>query len=123
MTDPKIAKTKYSNVKSFWNEDRSLSFTFFLLLIFIFVLVPLINPDGVGERFTRIVYSVMLFTAVLSVTRHKKFVTVFTVFAIICLILNWLADFFHTKPLLIVHDIASVLFNLIFAVAILIKTF
>jgi len=123
MTDPKIVNTKYSSLKSFWNEDRSLSFTFFLLLIFIFVLVPVISPDGVGERFTRIVYSVMLFTAVLSVSRNKKFVTGFTIFAIVCLIINWLADYFQTRALLIVHDIASVFFNLTFAVAILIKTF
>ena len=114
---------KITRLLNFWNEDRSLAVMFILLLIFIFVLIPTISRDRFGGVLVKIVYSVMLFTAIFSVSRRKSYVTVFSIIAIACLIVNWLADVVPSTSMLIAHDLTSVIFNTLFALAILNKTF
>ena len=107
----------------FWNEDRSLTVMLLLLLFFVFILVPSMSQGMRGEIFIKIVYSFILFTGILSVTRQKKFVIIVSILAVIGFFLNWLSEVYPTTPVLIANDLAIIIFNLFFALAILIKTF
>src|SRR6478609_4965928 len=123
MVDRKTYKSRVSRLIAFWNEDRSLTVMFILLMLFIFVLVPVMDKGKVGELVLRIVYSAMLFTAILSVSKERKRLKLFVAFAICCLVINWVVDFVPSRPLAIAGDMATILFNLLFALAILNKTF
>ena len=116
-------KKFFSKLIRFWNEDRSLTVMLLLLLFFIFILVPSLNLGRGGEIFIKIIYSFILFTGILSVARHKKFVIIVSILAVIGFFLNWLSEVDPTGPVLIANDLAIILFNLFFALAILIKTF
>ena len=107
----------------FWNEDRSLTTILLLLLFFIFILVPSINFGKGGEIFIKIIYSIMLFTGILSVAGHKRFVTVIIIFAVVGLFVNWLSDVEPTRSALIANDFGAIFYNFFFAIAILVKTF
>ncbi len=113
----------FSKFIRFWNEDRSLTITMVLLLLFIFFLIPILSLGRSGEIFIKIIYSVMLLTGILSVAKHKKYVFLISIFAIIAFSVNWLSDVEHASSVLIVNDFAAILFNFFFAIAILIKTF
>src|SRR5215203_4630225 len=116
-------KKSFLKLIRFWNEDRSLTTMLLLLLLFIFVLVPSINPGRAGEVILKIVYSVMLFTGILSVAKTKQFVIIVSIFALISLVINWFSEIQPTRPLLILNDFGNIFFNLFFALIILIKTF
>ena len=107
----------------FWNEDRSLTIMLLLLLFFIFVLSPLLNPDRGGDILIKITYSVILLTGILSVSRNKRYKTVVTIFAVIAFLVNWISVIAPGRTVLIANDFALILFNIIFAIAMLIKTF
>ena len=108
----------------FWDEDRSLTVMLLLLVSFIFVLVPCLNPGRAGELIIRVIYSVMLLTAVFSVARKRRYLFgVVSVFALISLIVNWVSDVEPSRSLSIAHDFSAIFFNLFFAIAILAKTF
>jgi hypothetical protein len=113
----------FSKLLRFWNEDRSLTIMLALLLLFIFVFVPVLSAGRAGEIFIKIIYSFMLLTGILSVAKHKKFVVLVGIFAIIGLFANWISDFIPDRSVLIVHDAGAILFNFFFAMAILVKTF
>ena len=114
---------KSNRILRFWNEDRSLSVMFVLLLVFIFILVPVFDRGRVGELIIKSAYSVMLVTGILSVARHSRYVTIIGVFAIIAIIVNWVSDFEPTTTVMIAHSLAAFIFNLLFAIVILKKTF
>jgi len=116
-------KKFFAKLIRFWNEDRSLTVMLLLLLFFIFILVPSLNLGRGGEIFIKIIYSFILFTGILSVARHKKFVIIVSILAVIGFFLNWLSEVDPTRLILIANDLAIILFNLFFALAILIKTF
>ena len=116
-------KKFFSKLIRFWNEDRSLTVMLLLLLFFIFILVPSLNLGRGGEIFIKIIYSFILFTGILSVARHKKFVIIVSILAVIGFFLNWLSEVDPTRLVLVANDLAIILFNLFFALAILIKTF
>jgi hypothetical protein len=87
-----------------------------LLLSFIFILVPSLNLGRGGEILIKSIYSLILLTGILSVARHKKFVIIVSVFAVIAFFLNWLSEIEPTVPVLIANDLALIFFNLFFAV-------
>jgi len=116
-------KQFFLKLSRFWNEDRSLSITLLLLLLFIFVLVPLLTSSGGGEISIKITYSFILLTGILSVAKSKKFVTIVSIAAVISLFVNWLSEVEPTRPVFITHDFVAIFFHLLFAFAILIKTF
>jgi hypothetical protein len=118
-----IMKKFFLNLIRFWNEDRSLTVMFLLLLLFIFILVPSVNPGRFGEVFIKIVYSVMLITGIFSVAKNKRFVTVVSIFAILSLFANWISDIEPTRTMLVANDLGSIFFDSFFAWAILVKTF
>jgi hypothetical protein len=115
-------KKFFAKLMLFWNEDRSLTIMLLLLLLFIFVFVPSLS-GRTGGIFIKIIYSVMLLTGILSVAKHKIFVILACIFAIIGLYVNWLSDIEPTRLILIVKDFGAILFNFFFAIAILMKTF
>jgi hypothetical protein len=123
MAESKTQNSRISRLIAFWDEDRSLSVMFVLLLLFIFVFVPVMEKGKIGQFALRIVYSVMLFTAILSVSRQRKYLNYFVAFAMCCLLMNWLVDYVPSKALYIAGDISTIIFNLFFALAILNKTF
>ncbi len=112
-----------SKLVLYWDEEKSLSTMLWLLLLFIFVFVPLVRPEGTGGIIIRIVYSLMLFTGIFSVSRRKKTLVIASIFAIVAMIANWLAEFETGRFIMIANDFSALLFNLFFAIAILIKTF
>jgi hypothetical protein len=116
-------KKFFAKLMLFWNEDRSLTTMLFLLLLFIFVLVPTLNQGRTGAILVKIIYSVMLITGILSVVKHKISVLLAGIFAIIALFVNWLSEIEPTRATLIAHDFGAILFNFFFAIAILVKTF
>jgi hypothetical protein len=107
----------------FWNEDRSLTVMLVLLVFFIFVFVPILNLGKFGAVLLRIIYSVMLFTGILSVAKNRKHLIIVSIFAVIALLVNWLSQIAPTPAMLITHDLAAIFFNAFFAWAILVKTF
>jgi len=107
----------------FWNEERSLTVMLVLLSLFIFVFVPFVGEGEPGEEFIRVIYSIILFTAILSVAKHKRSVIVISIFAVIGVLANWLSEFEPSKPMLIANDIVGIGFNFFFALVILYKTF
>jgi len=108
---------------NFWDEDKSLTVTFVLLSLFIFVLVPAISPGRFGQVALKIVYSVMLLSAIFSVAKSKRFLTLVSIFALLSLFINWLSEIEPSSPVLIAHEVGSIFFDAFFAWAILIKTF
>ena len=112
-----------SKLLSFWNEDRSLTLMLLLLLFFIFLFVPVLNRGKSGAILLKIIYSVMLLTGILSVAKHKRQVVVVSIFAVMALFANWLSEVEPTRAILIAHDLGAIFFNIVFAMAILIKTF
>ena len=116
-------KKTASKFLRFWNEDRSLTIMLLLLVFFIFVFIPILNHGKVGAIFLRIIYSVLLLTGILSLSKHKKLLIVVSIFAVISLIINWVSEIEPTIPILIAHDLAAIFYNLCFAMAILLKTF
>ena len=112
-----------SNVIRFWNEDRSLTVMLLLLLLFIFIIVPFISPGNDGQILLKIIYSVILLTGILSVSKHKTFVIVISILAVIGLGANWLGEINPTRSILLANDFGAIIFNFFFAIAILIKTF
>jgi hypothetical protein len=115
-------KMFYSRLMRFWNEDRSLTTMLVLLLLFIFVFVPVLSAGRSGAIIIKIIYSSMLLTGIFSVGKNKKYVIIGTIFATIGLVVNWLS-IEPTKSVLIAHDFGAILFNFLFALAILVKTF
>jgi len=107
----------------FWDEDRSLSAMMILMLLFIFVFVPLMSGEHAGQVVIKLIYSIMLLTGILSVTRTRKVLVAICVFAFIGMLVNWLSDIKPIRPLLVAHDLGAILFNLFFAIIILVKTF
>ena len=94
-----------------------------LLLFFIFVFVPILPRDAGGAIIIKGIYSLMLLTGILSVTRERKILIGISIFAAIAFFINWLSQVEPTVPILIAHDLCAIFFNLFFASAILIKTF
>jgi len=94
-----------------------------LLSLFIFVFVPIISRGQIGAIFLKVIYSVILLTGILSVSKNRKYLILVSTLAVIGLIVNWLSQIEPTTPILIAHDFAAILYNLFFAMAILIKTF
>jgi hypothetical protein len=123
MMNTVINTGKSNKILRFWNEDRSLSVMFVLLVVFIFVLVPALDRGRIGELIIKGTYTIMLCTAILSVAKNNRYVTVIGLFAIAAIIVNWVSDFEPTTTVLIIHNIASISFNLLFALVILKKTF
>jgi hypothetical protein len=123
MEDVVLHTGKLNRILKFWNEDRSLSAMFLLLVVFIFVLVPALERGRVGELVIKSTYSLMLCTAILSVLKNSRYVTVIGLLAITAVIFNWVSDFQPTTNVLIAHSLASMCFNLLFALVILQKTF
>jgi hypothetical protein len=120
---PTNMKNYLVKLTHFWDEDKSLTVMFVLLLSFIFVLVPALSPGRFGQVAVKVVYSAMLLSAIFSIAKSKKFLTVVSIFAIISFFINWLSDIEPTTPVLIAHDLGSIFFDVFFAWAILIKTF
>jgi hypothetical protein len=118
-----MMKKFFAKLMLFWNEDRSLTAMLLLLLLFVFVFVPIFSQGRTGAVIIKIVYSVMLLTGILSVAKHKNYVILAGIFAIIGLFVNWLSDVEPTRSILIAKDFGAILFNFFFAIAILIKTF
>ena len=116
-------KKFYSKLIRFWNEDRSLTVMLLLLLLFIFVFVPTLSPRGGSQIFLKITYSVIVVSGILSVLQHKKDVIIICILAVIDVLIYWLSDTDSSFAILVVNDLSSILFNLFFATAILIKTF
>ena len=116
-------KKFYLQLISFWDEDKSLTTMMLLLFAFIFVLVPLLSPDRVGQVVIKLVYSVMLFTAILSVSKSRRHAILISIFAAVALVINWVSDIKPTVPLLVAQDFSAILFNSLFAVVMLLKTF
>lgn len=116
-------KKFFSKLIRFWNEERSLHSMMLLLLLFIFVLVPSVNPERSGDTIIKIIYSLLLLTGILSVAKGRKYINFVIILSIISLSVSWLSHFQSTVPVLIANDIAAILLNLFFAIAILIKTF
>jgi Ion channel len=114
---------KFSKLKHFWSEDRSLSVLLLLLLLYIFVLVPAPNHGRTGEILIKIIYSLILFGAILSVLKQKKFKLIVSIFAIIGFVITWLNEISTGISISIANDISVILFTSFFAIAILIKTF
>ena len=94
-----------------------------LLLFFIFVFVPILHREEGGAIIIKIIYSLMLFTGILSVSREKKILIGISIFAAISFFVNWLSQIEPTTPVLIAHNLCAIFFNLFFAIAILVKTF
>jgi len=94
-----------------------------LLLFFIFVFIPVLNRGKTGAIFLRIIYSVMLLTGIWSFAKQKKYVIAVSILAVMGLVANWLSMVDPTKTILIAHDLGAIAFNLVFAFAILVKTF
>jgi hypothetical protein len=113
----------FSNLARFWSEDRSLTVMLLLLLLFIFILIPFISPGHDGQILLKIIYSVILFTGILSVSKHKTFVRVISILAVIGLSASWSGEITSTRFMVIANDSGAILFNFFFAIAILIKTF
>jgi hypothetical protein len=116
-------KNFFSKLIDFWNEDKSLTIMLLLLLLFIFVFVPTLSPRGGSQVFLKITYSVIVVSGILSVLQHKKYVIIICILAVIDVLIYWLSDTDSGFAILIVNDLSSILFNLFFATAILIKTF
>ncbi len=116
-------KTPFSKLISFWNEDRSLTTMLLLLLIFIFGLVPILSLGKGGQIFIRIIYSIILLAGIASVAKQNKYLIPVTIFAFISLFVSWYSDIDSSTTALIADDFSAIVFNLILAVVILIKTF
>ena len=116
-------KNAFLKLIRFWNEDRSLTAMLLLLVAFIFVLIPSINPGRAGEVVIKVVYSIMLLTGILSVAKTKRFVIIVGILAMVSLTLNWVSDIIPTRTVLILHDFSVIIFNLFFALVMLVKTF
>ena len=104
-------KKFFAKIMFFWDEDRSLTTMLLLLLLFIFVLVPILNQGRTGVIFIKITYSVILLTGILSVAKHRNYVILAGIFAIIGFLINWLSDIEPTMFLLIANDFGAILFN------------
>ena len=107
----------------FWNEERSLTSMMLLLLLFIFVLIPAVNPERSGDTVIKIIYSLLLITGIFSVAKDRKYINFIIILSVISLLTNWLTHFQPTRKLLIANDFGAIILNLFFAVVILIKTF
>jgi Ion channel len=116
-------KKFFAKLMLFWNEDRSLTIMLLLLLFFTFVFVPISGQGRTGGIFLKMIYSVILLTGILSVAKHKHYVVLAGIFAIIGLYVNWLSDIEPTRSVLMAKDFGAILFNFFFAIAILMKTF
>ncbi len=108
---------------AFWNEDRSLTIMSILLLVFIFILVPTLEHGRTSQVVTKIVYSLLVFTGIMSVVKQKSLIILVSLFAGLNLVAYWISDFEHSRAVLIASDISAIFFNIIFAIVILIKTF
>lgn len=94
-----------------------------LLLSFIFILIPTVDRVEGGALILKIIYTFILLTGILSVAKEKKHFIVVSIFAVIGIVATWLSLVSPTKPVLVLHDFTTILFNAFFAMAILIKTF
>lgn len=116
-------KAPFSKLVSFWNEDRSLTTMLLLLLVFIFGLVPILSLGKGGQIFIRIIYSIMLLAGIASVAKQNKYLIPVSIFAFLSLFVSWYSDIESSRAALIANDFSAIIFNLILAVVILIKTF
>ena len=116
-------KKIYNELNRFWDEDKSLTVTFVLLSLFIFVFVPTLSGGRAGEIFIKVVYTTMLLTGILSVAKNKTLVVAISLFAFVSVFVSWLSRVNPSKSILIANDLSIILFTFFFATAILIKTF
>ena len=116
-------KKLFGRLIHFWDEDRSLSIVFLLLLFLIFVFSPFLDKAQNEHVLIKISYSAILLTGILSVTRQKKYVFAAIILACIAFAVNWISVIAPSRTVLIVNDSAQILFNSFFAIAILIRTF
>ena len=116
-------KKVFGRLIHFWDEDRSLTVMFLLLLFLIFVFSPILDELQNEHILIKISYSAILLTGILSVTRQKKFVIATIILACIAFVVNWMSVIAPSRTVLIANDFAQIVFNSFFAVAILIKTF
>lgn len=116
-------KNFFSKLIHFWNEERSLISMMLLLLLFIFVLIPAVNPEGSGDTVIKIIYSLLLLTGILSVAGSRKYINFIIMLSIISLLINWISHFQPTRMVLTANDFGAIILNLFFAIVILVKTF
>jgi len=116
-------KNYLAKVTNFWDEDRSLTAMLLLLLLFIFIFVPAFGHSRGDQILIKAIYSVILLTGILSVAKNKTQVTIVSVLALLGLLANWFSDIEPSVPALIAHDFGAIIYILVFAIAILIKTF
>ncbi len=94
-----------------------------LLSLFIFVFVPLLSREKNGEIFIRIIYSTLLISGIFSVAGHKKYVRIVIIAAAVGMVGNWISSAEPNALTLVIHDLAAILFNCVFVLVILVKTF
>ena len=116
-------KKIFLKFRYFWDEDRSLTAMLLLLLLFIFIFVPAFGHSRGDQILIKAIYSVILLTGILSVAKNKTQVTIVSVLALLGLLANWFSDIEPSVPALIAHDFGAIIYILVFAIAILIKTF
>ena len=94
-----------------------------LLLFYIFLFSPLISTSEAEHVVLKIMYSAILLTGILSVSRQKRTRILVIILASIAFVVNWISVITPVIGVLFANDIALALFNLTFAIAILMKTF
>jgi hypothetical protein len=73
----------------FWSEERSLTTLLVLLAINMFVLEPLIREEAGIALIRSILFSLLLFAGLLTMTRHKTFRVVSIIFVALTIMVHW----------------------------------
>lgn len=116
--------TFFRKIRHFWDEDTSLTISLVLLLVFIFVLVPVLDDTRPASQFIiRVIYTLILVTCVLSVSKKRGITVVITFFGLLVFLAGLLSDYMNNNFFRIVNDSGVIIFYIIFASAVLFKTF
>ena len=116
-------KNFFAKIVRFWNQERSLTVTLVVICLYIFVCVPLVELTRGGKLFLKVAYTILLFAGILSVARQRKYLVVIAFWTFIGVTISWAREFHDSITVSVAHDISAILYNLFFAVLMLIKTF
>jgi len=110
-------------LESYWETDRSLSVFLAVLLVVVFVVYPLRREAMLNELVLSAIYSAVLFSGVVAVSRRRRYRVIAGTVAVATLVFRWAGNFYPTKTVLVISAALTMVFLAMMAAVVLAQVF
>jgi hypothetical protein len=118
-----MIKRAMDRLESYWKTDRSLSVFLATLLVIVFVVYPLRREAMLNELVLSAIYSAVLISGVVAVSRRRRYRVIAGGVAVATLAFRWAGNFSPSKPVLMISAALTIAFLAMMAAVVLAQVF